>query len=53
MTYANGIPVLVLGQAQKCGRIKPVNGIPNRNVTGIKKKCTLECREFTTSIFLL
>jgi hypothetical protein len=37
MTYANGIPVLVLGQAQKCGRIKPVNGIPNRIVTGIKK----------------
>jgi len=29
MAYDVGNPVPGLGQAQKCGRVKPVNGIPN------------------------
>ena len=28
MAYDVGNPVPGLGQAQKCGRVKPVNGIP-------------------------
>jgi hypothetical protein len=28
MTYDVGNPDPGLGQAQKCGRVKPVNGIP-------------------------
>jgi hypothetical protein len=31
MTYANGNPGLGLGQAQKCGGIKLVNGITTPN----------------------
>jgi len=29
MTYANGNSCPGLGQTEKCGRFKPVNGIPN------------------------
>jgi len=28
MTYDVGNPCTGLGQTQKCGRVKPVNGIP-------------------------
>jgi hypothetical protein len=28
-TYHDGNPSTDVGQAQKCGRVKPVNGIPN------------------------